>query len=125
MNLFDVFKKKNFEELLEKVLEEQLSIPQNDDEIYSEIVNNYFMLLSLLNVNRFNLFQFPDYEDCRRAVVDGIEYDFDNAFCHDDSEAIEALCAIDCLMADLEEHSVESILKETEKRINIQNNKRN
>ena len=78
MGLFDIFKSKQFEELFEKALEEEMTNPQSKNQIYSEITNCYFMILSLLNVNSFKSFQFPDYEDCRKVVVDGKEYDFDN-----------------------------------------------
>lgn len=77
------------------------------------------MILSLLNVNKFNSFQFVDYEDCRRVVIDGNEYNFDNEFHHNDSNATQILCTIDCLIADLEEDNIEAILKKIEKKINL------
>ena len=77
----------------------------------------FFMILSLLNVNKFNSFQFVDYEDCRRVVIDGNEYNFDNEFHHNDSNATQILCTIDCLIADLEEDNIEAILKKIEKRL--------
>jgi hypothetical protein len=117
MGLFDVFKSKQFEELFEKALEEEMTNSQSKNQIYSEITNCYFMILSLLNVNSFKSFQFPDYEDCRKVVVDGKEYDFDNEFHHNDRNATEMLCTIDCLIADLED-DIEAILGQIEKNIN-------
>ena len=54
-------------------------------------------------------------------IIDGKEYDLDGEFCHDDIEATAALCAIDCLIADLENYDEETILKNIEKRINTRN----
>ncbi len=119
MGLFGVFKSKQFEELFEKELEREMTKPQSENEINSEIMNCFFMILSLLNVNKFNSFQFVDYEDCRRVVIDGNEYNFDNEFHHNDSNATQILCTIDCLIADLEEDNTEAILKKIEKKINL------
>ena len=119
MGLFGVFKSKQFEELFEKELEREMTKPQSENEIHSEIMNCFFMILSLLNVNKFNSFQFVDYEDCRRVVIDGNEYNFDNEFHHNDSNATQILCTIDCLIADLEEDNIEAILKKIEKEINL------
>lgn len=123
MGIFDFFKSKEFEELFEKALEEEMAKPHDKNEIYNEIANNYFVLLSLLNIDRFGLFQFYDYEDPRKVLVDATKHDFDNEFCHDDSNATEALCAIDCLIANLEEESLAKILNKIEKKINTQNQK--
>lgn len=118
MGLFDIFKSKQFEELFEKAIEEEMTNSQTKNEIYSEITNCYFMILSLLNVNNFKSFLFPDYEDCRKIVVDGKEYDFDNEFRHNNKNATEIICTIDCLIADLEDDDSEAILRKIEKNIN-------
>ena len=99
-------------------IEEDLSKPQNKTEIYEEIVSYYLMLLSLLKMDYFHSFCFPDHENCRTVTVDGITYDFDSEFCHDDIDATDALCAIDCLMADFGEDTPEKILKKVERKIN-------
>lgn len=121
MHLFDKLNLKQFGELLEKSLEEELAKPKNKSEIYNEIADYYFTLLNMLGINNFDAFHFPDYEDCRIVVVDEREYDFDNEFCHDDSDATEALCAIDCLISDLEEMSMETVLKKIEDIVNMRN----
>ncbi len=101
MGLFDFLKSKRFEELLDIELEGALAVTENEDEIYCEITENYVTLLNILGVNRFSEFSFPDYEDCRRITVDGVEYDFDGAFIHDDMTLTELVSANDCMMADL------------------------
>ena len=121
LNLFNKLKSKEFEQKFMEALEKEMSKPKSKNETYYAIADNYFMLLSLLNINSFHSFHFSDYEDCRVVVVDEKEYDFDNEFCHNDLEATEALCAIDCLIADLEATSMETILKEVEYRVNYQN----
>ena len=123
MNLFNILKLKQFEEMFEKALEEEFFKPQSKSEIYNEISNYYFVLLSLLKIDNFNSFNFPDYDDCRKIEVDGNEYDFDDLFCHDNEQATDALCAIDCLISDLEEDNLEKMLKKIEKTINVQNQK--
>ena len=109
--------------MFDKALEEVLSKSQNPDEIYSDIVSHYITLLNLLGVNHFDTFQFADYEDPRSIIVDGNAYHFDDKFCYDDRTETEMLCAIDCLIADLEE-GTETVLKKTENKINAQNKKR-
>lgn len=123
MGFLDVFKSKQFEESFEKALEKEMNKPKSKNKIYSEIMNCYFMILSLLNINNFNSFRFVDYENCRMVVIDGNEYDFDNKFHHNDSNATEILCTIDCLMADLEEDNIEAILRKIEKKISLHLNK--
>ncbi len=123
MDLLNIFKSKEFENLFEKVLEEEMSKRKDENEIYNGIANHYFMLLSMLNVNSFSFFHFPDYEDCRKVLVDNKEYDFNNEFCHNDSDATEALCAIDCLIADLEVNDLKTLLKKIESTVNLQNTK--
>ncbi|MBR3810805.1 MAG: hypothetical protein IKJ16_00540 [Agathobacter sp.] len=121
LNLFNKLRSKEFEQMFMEALEKEMAKPKSKNERYNAIADNYFMLFTLLNINSFHSFHFPDYEDCRVVVVDEKEYDFDNEFCHNDLEATEALCAIDCLIADLEATSMETILKEVEKRVNYQN----
>ena len=123
MKLFNILKSKQFEKMFEKALEEELSKSQSKSEIYNEISNYYFTLLSLLKIDNFSSFNFPDYDDCRKIVVDRNEYDFDGLFRHDNEEATNALCAIDCLISDLEEDNLKKILKKIEKTINVQNQK--
>ena len=101
--------------MLEKALEEELSKRKEPSEIYQEIANYYFILFDQLGISAFDSFQFSHYEDPRLVVVDGKEYDFDQVFCHQDVDATEALCAIDGLIADLEEHQTHKILKKIEK----------
>lgn len=113
MGLFDFFQSKAFDELFDKALEDELSKTSNDDGIYEEIANQYSVLLRLLHITDFQSFRFPDYEDPRKVVVDGSEYDFDTTFSHDNPDATEALCAIDCLIADSEDQT-ESVLKKVE-----------
>ena len=120
MGLFDFLKSKEFEELFEKTLEKELTKPEDKNAIYSEITNYYLMLLRFLNINNFSVFHFIDYEDCHRVIVDEKEYDFDNLFNHDNLDATNALCAIDCLISDLGEDSLPNLLKKIEKEVNIQ-----
>ena len=108
--IFDVFEKA-FSEELEKSCE-----ALSDEEIYEEIVDNYFVILKELGKEIFESFRFVGYDYCREIIVDGKEIDLDMAFTHDDEEVAEALCAIDCLLADLEDE--ESKLKKVEKIIN-------
>ena len=117
-NLFSFLNSKEVSTLLDNALDNKMSRPKN--EIYEEIAGYYFVLLRLLKIDHFNSFYFPNYEDCRTVVVDGTEYDFDSEFCHDNSEAANALCAIDCLMADLEEEKLDILLKKLEKKMNEQ-----
>ena len=117
-NLFHTLNSQAFSTLLDNALVNPT--PMSKDEIYEELASHYFSLLHLLKIDNFNSFTFPDHEDCRTVAVDGIVYDFDSEFCHDDSEAANALCAIDCLMADLEEESFSVLLKKIEKKMNQQ-----
>ena len=48
-----------------------------------------------------------------KIIVDGNEYDLDCEFCHNDADATESLCAIDCLIADIDEDE-EEIMKNIE-----------
>ena len=120
----DSFKHSGFAELFGQILSEQLSEPYEpatEEEIYEEIVDNFFILIQELGIDEFNFFRFKSYDYCREIIIDGKEYDLDGEFCHDDLEATEALCAIDCLIADLEDYDEETVIKIIEKRINMRN----
>lgn len=120
----DEFKESGFAELFGQILSEKLSEPYEpatEEELYEEIVDNFFVLIKELGVDEFNFFRFASYDYCRDIIIDGNEYDLDGEFCHDDLEATEALCAIDCLIADLENEAEETILRKVESMINIQN----
>ena len=107
-----------------QILSEKLSEPYEtatEEELYEEIVDNFFILIQELGIDEFNFFRFKSYDYCREIIVDGKEFDLDGEFCHDDLEATEALCVIDCLIADLENYDEETIIKNIEKRINIRN----
>lgn len=122
---FDEIQKSGIVDFFEEILSEGLSEPfepVSDDEIYEEIVDNYFLLIKELGAQNFRFFRFAGYDDCRVVILDGKKYDLDGEFCHDDTDASGALCAIDCLMADLEEED-ETILKKVESLINRQNQK--
>ncbi len=108
-----------FEQMLNEALEKPLE-PISEDELYEEIVDNFFILINELSITNFNFFRFASYDYCREIIVDGKEIDLDGEFCHDDATATEALCAIDCLMADLGE-DVDTVLKKVEKMVNIRN----
>lgn len=108
-----------FEQMLNEALEKPLE-PISEDELYEEIVDNFFVLFKELSIDNFNFFRFASYDYCREIIVDGKEYDLDGEFCHDDEDATEALCAIDCLMADLDEDN-EKVLKKVEIMINQHN----
>ena len=108
-----------FEQMLNNAFEDSFE-PTSEDELYEEITDNFFVLIKELGIKSFNFFRFASYDYCREIIVDGKEIDLDGEFSHDDEDATEALCAIDCLMADLGEE-VETILKKVERMINIRN----
>ena len=123
---FDIedFKESGYADMFGQILSENLSEPYEpatEEEIYEEIVDNFFVLINELGIGNFSFFRFVSYDYCREITIDGKAYDLDGEFCHDDEEATEALCAIDCLIADLENSDEETILKNIEKRINIRN----
>ncbi|MBE6776271.1 MAG: hypothetical protein E7543_08805 [Ruminococcaceae bacterium] len=122
----DGFKKSGIAEAFMEMLSEKLSEPSGlltEEEIYEEITDNFFTLIRLLGINSFSFFRFKNYDCCREIIIDGSEYDLDGEFCHDDEEATEALCAIDCLMADTDTEDEEAVLKKVESIINIRNRK--
>jgi hypothetical protein len=61
MNLFNLLKSKKFGKLLDKALDEQMFKTKSKGEIYSEIVNYYYLLLRKLSIDSFHSFHFPDY----------------------------------------------------------------
>jgi hypothetical protein len=108
-------------ELFKEMLSAELSEPFSDvseDSLYEEIVDDYFILIQELGINNFNFFRFASYDNCREIIIDKQNFDLDSEFCHDDLVATEALCAIDCLIADIDD---ESILKKVEAMINKRN----
>ena len=119
----DEFRESGFADLFGQLLSESLSEPcepASEEEIYDEIVDNYFVLIDELGIDEFSFFRFASYDYCREIIIDGKLYDLDGEFCHDDLDATGALCAIDCLIGDLDDEE-EAILKNIERMINIQN----
>ncbi len=108
----------DFESIFNNTLEEGLSNPKSINEIYIEITDYYFTLLNILEIRDFKSFNFPDYTDCRKITVDGKEYDLNDCFDSDDVEASESLCAIDCLIADLQTETTDPVLNKIEEVIN-------
>ena len=124
--VFDLFDENADDEVFERfgeILSEELSKPYEPvtaEEIYEELVDNFFILIKELGIEKFNFFRFSNYDYPREVIIDGKEYDLDGEFCHDDEDATGALCAIDCLMGDLG-YDEETILKKAERLINIRN----
>lgn len=119
----DEFRKSGMTQMFMETLAKKLTEPSGlltEDEIYEEITDSFFILIGLLGIKAFSLFRFADYSYSREIIIDGKSYDLDGEFCHDDEEATEALCAIDCLMADLDEKT-ETVLKKAERMINVRN----
>ncbi len=119
----DDFKNSGVTQMFMEILSERLSEPSGlltEEEIYEEITDSFFTLIRLLGINEFSLFRFADYSYSREIIVDGKIYDLDGEFCHDDEEATEALCAIDCLLADLDERTG-VVLKKVEGMVNVRN----
>ena len=108
-----------FKEMLSKELSEPFEA-ESEDSLYEEIVDNYFILMQELGVYDFNFFRFVSYDYSREIIIDKKSVDLDAEFCHDDLIATEALCAIDCLIADIDD-CVEMILKKVETSINKRN----
>ncbi len=120
------FRKSGTAEAFMEILSEKLSEPSGlltEEEIYEEITDSYLFLIGLLGIKEFSFFRFAKYDYCREIIIDGKEYDLDGEFCHDDEEATEALCAIDCLIGDLDEDDEEAVLKKVESIINVRNRK--
>ena len=119
-------KENEITDMLMNLLSEKLAEPSGlltEEEIYEEIADNYLILTKLLGVNDFGFFRFKSYDYNREIILDGKEFDLDGEFCHDDEDATGALCAIDCLMADLDTEDAVAVLKKVESLINIRNMK--
>lgn len=122
----DEFRKSGMTQMFMELLSEKLSEPSElltEDEIYEEIADSYFTLIDLLGIKDFSFFRFKNYDYNRDIIIDGKEYDLDGEFCHDDEDATGALCAIDCLIADLDADNEEAVLKKVECLVNIRNRK--
>lgn len=115
---------KMFTDMLSESLSEPFE-PATDEEIYEEITDYFFLLINLLGIEKFSFFRFADYDCCDVIIIDGKKYDLDGEFSHNDEAATGALCAIDCLIADLCEDIEEDVLKKVEGMINIRNRKEN
>ena len=108
-----------FSQLLSEGLSESYG-PLSEEELSEEIVDNFFIVIKELGIDEFSFFRFSRYDYPREIIIDGKEYNLDGAFCHDDAEATEALCAIDCLLADFGA-DIETTLKNIEKKVNFRN----
>ena len=111
-------------ELFKEMLSEELYEPFDSvsvDSLYEEIVDNYFILINELGITDFNFFRFARYDYCREIIIDKQCFDLDAEFCHDDLVASEAMCAIECLIADVSNESVEDILRKVESMLNKRN----
>lgn len=120
----DVLTDGGFAQLFGQILSEKLAEPYepvSEEQLLEEIADNYFVLIKELGIEKFSFFRFANYDYCREVIIDGKKYDLDGEFCHDDLDATGALCAIDCLIADLEHYDDETILKSIEKIINMRN----
>ena len=111
-------------EFFKEMLSEELYEPfdyASVDSLYEEIVDNYFILISELGITDFNFFRFVRYDYCREIIIDKQCFDLDAEFCHDDLVATEAMCAIECVIADTSNESVEDILRKVESMLNKRN----
>ncbi len=117
--IFETLCGSSFGDMLDGLIEEELSESLGPEEIYDELVNCYFELIRKLGIKKFESFEFADSEYCRRIIVDGKVYSFDDDFSHNDSDAEELLYKIDCLTADLGENSLKPILERLSKMINL------
>ena len=109
-----------FKEMLSEELNEPFE-PVSVDSLYEEIVDNYFILINELGITDFDFFRFVRYDYCREIIIDKQCFDLDAEFCHDDLVATEAMCAIECLIADISNESVEDILRKVESMLNKRN----
>ena len=122
----NAFKEIGITQAFMEILSEKLAEPSGlltEEEIYEEIADNFLLLIELLGISDFSFFRFRSYDYNRDIIIDGKEYDLDGEFCHDDEDATGALCAIDCLIADLDEDNEEAVLKKVESLVNIRNRK--
>ncbi len=107
---------RSFATNLENLFSEADFQPIDEEDVYSQLVDNYFKLIKKLKIKEFSTFAFYDYDDSRIVVIDGKKYDFDTFFSHNNSSVTEILCGIDNLIADIGKE-LSFILKEIEKRI--------
>lgn len=122
----NVLKESEITQAFMEILSEKLAEPSGlltEEEIYEEIADNFLLLIELLGISDFSFFRFKSYDYNREIIIDGKEYELDGEFCHDDEDATGALCAIDCLIADLDEDDEEAVLKKVESLVNIRNRK--
>lgn len=108
---------RNLADNLENLLSETDFPPVDENDAYSQITDNYVKLIKNLKIEKFSTFRFEDYFNPRVVVIDGIKYDFNSLFFHNDSYVSECLCEIDALMADINKGET-VVLKEIEKRMN-------
>ena len=100
--------------------------PCTKEEIYDEILENFNFLIKAIGVEEFSFFRFSNPDYCREIIIDGIEYDLDGMFYHDDEDETGALCAIDSLIGDIVCEfggTEEEVLKKIQAMINIKNGK--
>lgn len=100
--------------------------PCTKEEIYDEILENFNFLIKATGVEEFSFFRFSNSDYCREIIIDGIEYDLDGMFSHDDEDETGALCAIDSLIGDIVcefGETEEEVLKKIQAMINIKNGK--
>ena len=100
--------------------------PCTKEEIYDEILENFNFLIKAIGVEEFSFFRFSNPDYCREIIIDGIEYDLDGMFSHDDEDETGALCAIDSLIGDIVCEfggTEEEVLKKIQAMINIKNGK--
>ena len=118
--IFDIIGSNAFNNLidnLENLLSETDFPPVDENDAYSQITDNYVKLIKNLKIEKFSTFRFEDYFNPRVVVIDGIKYDFDSLFFHNDSYVSECLYEIVALMADINKDET-VVLKEIEKRMN-------
>lgn len=119
----DILNDNGLLDFFSQILSESLSEPYealSEEDLFEEIVDNFFVIINELGIDKFSFFRFSRYDYHRELIIDGKAYDLDCAFSHDDIKATEALYAIDCLIADLGD-DIENTLKNIEKKINLRN----
>ena len=107
---------KNLVTNLENLFSETDFQPVDEEDVYSQLVDNYLKLIKKLKIKEFSTFSFYNYDDSRIVIIDGKKFDFDTCFSHNNSSAAEILCEIDALVSDIGQN--EEVMKEIEKRIN-------
>lgn len=98
--------------------------PSSEEELYDEIVDNFFFVINELGVENFDFFRFSSLDYCLEIIIDGKEYDLDGEFTHDDEDATGALCAIESLASDIVceyDKNYEDVLRKVQMMINIRN----